>query len=198
MTTPTTNAKKILGLVRLEPVASRDEATALAIKLATLMNEQDKATVTCNERVEAIKQEFALHIEALAGEIDRGTKRLAQWAKANRTAEFGDKQGITLAGHRLAFRMGNGKVEFKPGIKEEDALNAILSHADETLTERFVTVKTALNKNAVISAWKSAETIRIELDAAGITVVKEESFSFDPDKDSLAQADRVSVGKEVA
>jgi phage host-nuclease inhibitor protein Gam len=193
-----TTAKKLLDLVRLDPPKTREEATALAVETARLDLEREKANLLLAEKIEALKLEFNLHIESLTNEVDRNGKRLAAWAKAHREEEFGSKKSITLGGHRLIFRMGSGKVEFAPGKKADDALNALLSHEDESIAERFVRVKSELNKDAVQAAWNGNSVLRGELEAAGILVVKEESFSFEPDRDAVPDTASVAVGKEVA
>jgi phage host-nuclease inhibitor protein Gam len=191
----TTTAKSLLKKIRIEPIRDRDEATAIAAGTANLILAQERAALLRDERIEALKMEFNVEIEELGREVERNTKRLSAWAVANRKAEFGDKQTLTLAGHKLAFREGTGKVEFVAGTKEAEALDIILAQEDEALAERFVGIKTSLNKNAVLSAWRSSQTMRDFLATAGITVVKEERFTFEPDRDAIAEASPVLVGK---
>jgi hypothetical protein len=192
------SAKSILSKIRLTPIKDREEATAIAAATAGLTLAKDKAALIRDERIEALKLEFNIEIEEFDREIEKNTKRLSSWAVLNRKAEFGDKQSISLAGHRLAFREGTGKVEFSPGIKEAEALDHLLSNEDEAVIDRFVAIKTSLNKNAVLSAWRSSQTLRDLLSACGITVVKEEKFSFEPDRDAVADAAPVLVGKSEA
>lgn len=191
----TTTAKSLLKKIRIEPIRDRDEATAIAAGTANLILAQERAALLRDERIEALKMEFNVEIEELGREVERNTKRLSAWAVANRKAEFGDKQTLTLAGHKLAFREGTGKVEFVAGTKEAEALDIILAEETEALAERFVGIKTSLNKNAVLSAWRSSQTMRDFLATAGITVVKEERFTFEPDRDAIAEASPVLVGK---
>lgn len=191
----TTTAKKLLSKIRLEPIRDRDEATAIAIATAGLTLQQEKAALIRDEKIEALKAEFNLTIEEIGREIEKNTKRLSAWALANRKAEFGDRQSILLGGHKLAFREGSGKVEFAPGVKEAEALDALLGHEDEAIIERFVAVKTSLDKNAVLSAWRSSTTLRDLLTGCGIAVVKVEKFSFEPDRDAVAEVAPVVTGK---
>jgi len=191
----TTTAKSLLKKLRIDPIRDRDEATAIAAGTAALILQKDKAALIRDERIEALKMEFAVEIEELDRRVDANTKRLSAWAVANRKAEFGDRQTITLAGHKLAFREGTGKVEFMAGVKEAEALETILAAEDESLAERFVAIKASLNKNAVLSAWRGSQTLRDFLGSAGIAVVKEERFTFEPDRDAVADAAPVVVGK---
>ncbi len=194
----TNTAKKMLGKLRIEPLRDRDEATAIAAATAELMAAQERAALTRDERISALSMEFNLQVEEYGREIERNVKRLSAWAVANRAAEFGDRKTIALAGHKLAFREGTGKVEFAPGTKEAEAVDAILAQEEEALAERYVTVKTSLNKNAVIAAWRASQMMRDFLATCGIVVVKEEKLSFEPDRDAVEEAAPVAVGKEVA
>lgn len=194
----TATAKRLLKKVRLAPITDREEATAIAAATASLILEQEKAALIRDERIEALKMEFNLQIEEFGREVEKNTKRLGDWAVRNRKSEFGDKQTIRLAGHKLAFREGTGKVEFTPGTKEKEALDLILAAEDEAIVDRFVNVKPTLNKNAVLTAWRSSETLREFLQACGVEVVKTESFSFEPDRDAVAEAGAITVGKATA
>jgi phage host-nuclease inhibitor protein Gam len=190
------SAKSLLSKLRLTPIKNREEATAIAAGTAGLILAKDKAALIRDERIEALKLEFAIEIEELDREIDKNTKRLSSWALTHRKAEFGDRQSITLAGHKLAFREGTGKVEFAAGTKEGDALDRILAAEDESLIDRFVALKTSLNKNAVLSAWRTgSQELRDFLGNCGLCVVKEEKFSFEPDRDSVPDSAPVLVGK---
>jgi len=190
--------KRLIDAVRITPITSRDEATAIAAATAQLVTAQKKAAVVRDERIEELEMEFNLQIEEYGKEIERNTKRLASWATRHRDEEFGAKKTIYLAGHKLSFREGTGKVEFTPGTKEEEVLNIILANEDDSVIERFTNIKTTLNKQAVISAWKNSETLQAFLKTCGIAVVKEEKFSFEPDHDAVPEAASVPVGKSAA
>lgn len=193
-----TATKRLINAVRIAPITHRDEATAIAAATAELYTAQKKAAVVRDERVAALEMEFNLAIEEYQNEIERNTKRLASWAVRNRESEFGTKKTIYLAGHKLSFREGTGKVEFSPGTKEEEALNIILSQEDDSVIERFTNIKTTLNKNAVLTAWKNSDTLREFLTTCGITVTKEEKFSFEPDHDAVPENGSIKVGEATA
>jgi len=185
--------KSLLSKLRLPAIKDRDEATGIAAATAALILERDRAILTRDERLEALKMEFSIHIEELDREIEQKTKRLAQWATANRKNEFGEKQSITLAGHKLFFRAGKGKVAFEPGIKAAEALDSLLACDDEKTIERFVSIKPTLNKNAILAAFRSSDTAREFLESLGIRVVKGEAFGFEPDRDVPAEQPTVPV-----
>ena len=190
--------KTILQKLRLTPIASRDEATAIAAATANLILAQERAALLRDERLEALKLEFNLEIEEFGRAIEKNTKRLSHWSLTNRNAEFGDRQSIVLAGHKLAFREGSGKVEFESGIKEAEALDNLLAVKDESTIERFVNIKATLSKSAVLAAWRTSQTLREVLASCGILVVKDEKFSFEPDRDSLPETTSITTGKSAA
>lgn len=187
--------RRVIDAVRIVPIRDRDEATGIAAATARLETERHKIAVIRDERIEALELEFNLQIEEFGREIEKNTKRLSAWAVANRAAEFGEKKTIYLAGHKLSFREGSGKIEFAPGVKEEDALNTILTSEDDAIIDRFTTIKTSLNKQAALSAWRGSETLRKFLTTCGISMVKEEKFSFEPDRDAVPDIEPVAVGK---
>ncbi len=193
-----TTAKKLLQKLRIIPIASRDEATGIAIATAQLKLEQDRVALIRDQKLEELKMEFDLQIEELGRAITLNTKRLAGWAVTNRQAEFGEKQSITLGGHKLAFREGTGKVTYEGETKEEDVLDLLLACEDESVAERFVTIKTSLSKTAVLAAWRNSTPLRELLASTGIRVLKEEKFSFEPDRDAVPDAAPVATGKAVA
>ena len=192
------SAKSLLSKLRLTPIKNRDEATAIAAGTAGLILAKDKAALIRDERIESLKLEFNIEIEELDREIEKNTKRLSSWALTHRKTEFGDRQSITLAGHKLAFREGTGKVEFTTGTKEADALDHILAAEDESVIDRFISLKTSLNKNAVLSAWRSSQALLDFLGNCGIGVTKEEKFSFEPDRDAVPESAPLVVGKTEA
>lgn len=198
MSATKTAKQRILDAVRIEPIRSLDEATAIAAATARLFTEQHKTAIIKGERVESLELEFNIAIEEFGREIDKNVQRLSTWAVKNRKHVFGDKKTLSLAGHKLAFREGTGKVEFTPGVKESDALDTILSDEDDAIIERFTTIKTSLNKNAVLAAWRTSQAHRDFLSACGITVTKEEKFSFEPDLDAVPESAPVVVGKSEA
>lgn len=193
----TKTTRKILDALRIEPIRSRDEATAIAAATAELMAAQERASLTRDERIASLTLEFNVQIEEYGREIEKNVRRLSTWALANRQTEFGSKTAISLAGHKLAFRWGTGKVETVPGVKEADALDAILSEEDEAIAERFVSVKTSLNKNAILEAWRSSQAFREVLASCGLTVTKEERFHFEPDRDAVEAPAPIKTEKEV-
>lgn len=190
--------KTILQKLRLVPITTRDEATAIAAGTAQLILAQERAALLRDEKLESLKLEFNIQIEEYGREIEKNTKRLSSWAILHRVAEFGERQSIALGGHKLAFREGSGKVEFETGMKEAEALDNLLSAKDESTIERFINIKATLSKSAVLAAWRTSATLREVLTSCGILVVKDEKFSFEPDRDSVPETSSIPTGKSAA
>lgn len=172
--------------VRIQPITSREELTALAIATADLTIARDAAIATRDARVAEILDGCNIEIEELNLAIDGNVKRLRAWAVAHRGTAFEGKQSIEVAGHELAFRKGSGKVAFLPGVKAGDALDALLASEDDAVIDRFAKVSVALDKNAVIKACRESGEARKFLEGLGITVVVEEDFKFVPNRPDAA------------
>ncbi|MBB5351084.1 phage host-nuclease inhibitor protein Gam [Haloferula luteola] len=183
---------RIRQKVRIAPVKNRDELTALVIATADLTIERDVTAARRDQALSEIQDGFNVQIETLDKEIAENVKRMRAWALAHRGNEFGERQSITVAGHDLEFRKGSGKVAYLPGVKAGDALDALLASEDATI-DRFAKVSVALDKNAILRAYRDSSEARSFLQAIGITVVVEEDFRFRPNR---PEAEAMSGGKE--
>lgn len=183
-TTKTTKTtKRLRNKVRIQPIRSRDELAAVAIAIADLTIERDKTAASRDERLAEVADGFNVRLEALEDGIAQGVKRLRAHAVANRDTLFGDRQSIRVAGHELRFRKGSGKVAYNAGVKAGDALDALLAAEDEARVDQFAKVTVALDKHAILRAWRESGELRGFLEGIGIRVVVEEEFSFVPNRE---------------
>jgi phage host-nuclease inhibitor protein Gam len=197
MTTPqkkTTAARALLARIQGEPIANRDELAAVAITTARLTIERDQAILERDEALARVKEEYALRIEEHDTEIEKQTRRMARWANENRE-EFGKAKTLLVAGHELAWRKSPGKVETVKGVKEADAVEALLSTLDDEQQEKLLSLKVGLDKRAILAAWETNPEARAILAAAGLEVVAPEEFTFRPDREKIDSAP-VKVGAE--
>jgi phage host-nuclease inhibitor protein Gam len=176
---------KLLNIVRLHPIASREELIDLCVETTRLTIDRDTLVVRKDDAIAAIVEEHDPLIESLNGQIDRNVERMRKWSLSNRTEEFGDKQGIKVAGCTLEFRKGTGKVVTEDGDKK--AVNNILALPNEMEKEieELTTIKVELDKNGVKRLAKT-EAGRAILADLGIRIVVEEVFSFTPAREDLA------------
>jgi phage host-nuclease inhibitor protein Gam len=170
--------------LRVEPIRDRDELAAICITTARDTIERDARAIERDERLQAIKEEYALEIETIEERIESSIKRMKAWASANR-AEFHDRKTITVAGHTLAWRKSPGAVAYAPGVKAADVLDAVLSHPEETVAEAYTKVTATLDKNAILRAWRESQEKRDLLTSLGIEVIEPEEFTFTPDREAL-------------
>ena len=63
----------------------------------------------------------------------------------------------------------------------EPFIQAIIDHEDEALAERYLTVKPALDKNAILTALRNDPKQAEFFKTLGLEMVKEEKLTFEPD-----------------
>jgi phage host-nuclease inhibitor protein Gam len=175
---------KLIKALKGPVIANRDEATALAAATAALIIERDKIQAERNEAVENISLGFAVQLDELNSKIKSNEKALITWAIKNRESVFANSRTIGLAGHKLALREGTGKLGTSEDVTEEEVIDAIINDEDESLAERFITVKPALDKNAILTVLRAGGELAKRLEALGCKLVKEEKCKFEPDLDA--------------
>lgn len=177
------NKKKLLKALTRPALTSLDDAIKTAAGTAALIIERDKILAEKNNTVENAGLPFSVQIDEMNSRIAANERALIAWAIKNRKAYFADSKTLGLAGHKLAFREGTGKVATTEDSSEEDAIDSIINAEDETLLARFITVKPALNKNAVIAALRAGGETGAFLKSIGLILSKEEKCKFEPDLD---------------
>lgn len=184
---------KLLKALKGPSISTRDEATALAAATAAIMIERDKLQAERNEAVETAGLAFAVQLDEFNGKIQANERSLIAWAIKHRKSEFGEAKTLGLAGHKLAFREGTGKVGTSEETTEADILDALIEADDEELAKRFVTVKPALDKNAILTVLRAGGELAKTLEGMGLKLVKEEKCQFQPDLDAPPAATTVKA-----
>jgi len=185
--------QKLLKALKGPSIANRDEATAIAAATAALIIERDKIQAERNEAVESVSLGYAVQLDELNSKIKTNEKALIAWAIKNRLTVFATAKTIGLAGHKLALREGTGKLGTIEDVSEEDVIDAIINNDDESLAERFITVKPALDKNAILTVLRAGGAMAKTLEALGLKLVKEEKCKFEPDLDAAPAASVATV-----
>ena len=183
-----TTKARLLKALYVPAIMTLDEATKIAAATAALIIERDKLQAERNEAVEEASLQYAVALDEFDRQIKGNEKALLAWAKKNRAAVFGDAKSLGLAGHKVAFREGTGKVGTKEGITEEDVIDALIGAEDDSLAERFISVKPALDKNAILTVLRAGGPLAELLGDLGLILVKEEKCEFKPDLDSTPPA----------
>jgi phage host-nuclease inhibitor protein Gam len=175
---------KLIKALKGPAIQTRDEATAIAAATASLIIERDKLQAARNEAVEEVSLGFAVQLDELNSRIKSNEKALITWAIKNRDVVFANSKTIGLAGHKLALREGTGKLGTTEETTEEEIIDAIINDDDESLAERFITVKPALDKNSILTVLRAGGDLAKKLQALGLRLVKEEKCKFEPDLDA--------------
>ncbi len=184
----------LLKIVRLEPLASREELIALCQQTTRLTLDRDAVQLARDEKIATVHDQYTPAMESMAAEIERNVTRIENWARQHREAEFGKKQSRMIAGCVLEFRKGTGKVE--AATTDKAAVNAILSLPDDhnAEIEELIRMKTELDKEAVKRIAKTKEGAEF-LAKLGLKVVVEEEFTFTPSREDLTETG-ITGGKE--
>jgi phage host-nuclease inhibitor protein Gam len=175
---------KLLKALKGPSIQTRDEATAIAAATAALIIERDKIQAERNEAVEAVSLGYAVQLDELNSKIKANEKALITWAIKNRHDVFANSKTIGLAGHKLALREGTGKLGTTEETTEEEVIEALINDEDESLAQRFITVKPALDKNAILTVLRAGGELAKKLEALGLKLVREEKCKFEPDLDA--------------
>lgn len=188
--------KSLRKRTRIQPIRDREELSHVAVQAAAVIAERELLAARANDRLLALKAEFATELDALAERANEHVKRLAAYCRAHREQLFGDRQAVAVAGQTLRFRKSPGKVTTTSGQTQTEALEALLAYEDEAISERYTAVKASLDKDAILRAWKESDEARDLLRSLGLEVVTPEEFKFEPDLPD--QPNTVSGGKEDA
>jgi phage host-nuclease inhibitor protein Gam len=183
-----TQKSKLLKALKGPSIITREDATAFAVVTASLIIERDKIQSARNEAVETTSLKFAVELDELNAKIKVNEKALITWAIKNRETVFATAKTIGLAGHKLALREGTGKLGTIEDVSEEDVIDALINSEDESLAERFITVKPALDKNAILTVLRAGGEMAKLLTDLGCKLVKEEKCKFEPDLDAAPAA----------
>lgn len=195
MKNPLNKVKALFGLLRTEPVTSREAAIQVANQVAVIQLKRDTLTLQMDAELQAVKDRFSKEIEQLNAQEQHEVKRLKSWAVTHRAAEFDGHQELILAGHSFAFRRGTGSVELSG--KEDEILDALLGadgdEADE-LKQKLVRVKPSLNKDAILREWRmNNRQVPEAIAAFGIGVAVDETFTFTPARVELPESAQTSA-----
>jgi phage host-nuclease inhibitor protein Gam len=176
--------QKLLSMVKLEPPTTREELILLCQSATRMTIERDTEQLKLERRMLDLQEAHAPKIEKLDAEIEQSVKLIELWALAHREEEFGDRQGITVAGSALEFQKGTGKIV--ADVDDKTALNQILSlpASYEEEQRALVRVSAALNKQAALAMAKTDEGAAF-LDKMGLRVAVEETFKWTPAREDL-------------
>lgn len=178
-------------IIRLEPPSGMTEVSALCHETTRLTITRDKAQLTLEGLLEELQSKFGPELEVMGAQIEGHVHRLHVWAVGNRKEAFSGRQSIQVAGCKLEFRKGTGKV--KTEVDEETAVNLVLglppNYSEQK--QKLVRVKYELDKGAVIEMAQTPEGAAF-LQRFGLSVAVVEDFKFTPAREDLTTMPLVS------
>jgi phage host-nuclease inhibitor protein Gam len=181
---PTKAAAPKIDPESLVPPQTREALIELSVATSRFTIERDAAQLKLDRRVLDLEEAYSPPIEAMTAEIDRGVELMRLWALEHRTEEFGERQSLDVAGSKLAFRKGSGKVV--ADVDEATAVNQLLALPSTFAKERgaLLSMTWTLNKQAALAMAKTQEGEAF-LMKMGLRVVVEEEFKFIPARKDL-------------
>jgi phage host-nuclease inhibitor protein Gam len=155
-----------MALVAALTVQLQEEVSAQNGKLL-LAREHDKKILDLKER------------------ISRHGSRLEGWAKANRTALFGEAQSLELRQGTIGFRLSNRGVKLLEGWTDASVIERLLK-LPETF-HQYVRIKRELDRQRVLADSRPEAERLSERDLAkfGVGIGRSESFFMEAKVESL-------------
>lgn len=160
---------------------TRAQAEAVANSLAAAQIEREKLVAERDAAALAVVEPYAPKIDAIDAEILTGLDLLNTWAD-HHLEEFGKAESITLAGHRVGWRLGNYAAKTLPKMTWEKVV-ALIQSKRKTTRERYLRTKIEANKEAMIADRKAARFLA----KLGVQIVQGRSFYFEPAREGQAE-----------
>lgn len=155
-------------------------------ELARALDEAARATIAhnaitqeLNAEMQVVKERFAARLDALAATKDERESAIQSYCERHRSEVFPEeRQSTTIGGHTLKFHKGTGKLTTIKGVTEATVIDRLIEHHDEALSDKCLSWKPSLNKDAIKAAFPDHRDALTEL---GLVIQKEESFTIELD-----------------
>jgi phage host-nuclease inhibitor protein Gam len=158
---------------------SRTDAEALASQLVECQLRRETLVAERDAAVLEISRPYAPQIDALDNEIKHGLAVLEVWAE-HHAEEFGKAESVTLAGHRVGYRLGNFAAKTLPKWTWAKVV-AHLQELPKSWRDTYLRTKIEPNKEAMI-----ADRSTIDLASIGVQVTQERRFYLEPAREGQA------------
>jgi phage host-nuclease inhibitor protein Gam len=159
---------------------TRQQAERLAADMATTQTEIESLVAARDAAQLAAAEPYAPAIDLLRANLDAGLAALEAWSE-NNLAEFARAESVTLAGHRVGWRLGNYAAKLNAKWTWAKVLAALEAAPDE-FRARWLRIKTDPNKEAMIEDRAKVA----DLASIGVVIVQERRFYFDPAREGQA------------
>ena len=167
-------------------------------KLTTLINpeelpEQVRKFAKATSHIKAIEAEIELakqdivrkyenRLQTLNDQREEAVEALQTYCEHHREDLFKNRKSMELAHGTIGFRMGTPRVEKSKKVTWEGVLESL-----KAIDPQFVRVEEKPNKELIIASRNTAE-ISARLEAAGVTVVQEETFFVEAKDEELVSS----------
>lgn len=171
------------------------DATTIDIELvigqiAGLKNSERKLTAAMDQRIQAIRDDYADDLAHVADNLAVLIARAQAWAEAN-PDKFAKRKSLELTHGTVGFRTGTPKLALlNKKWNWKTALNAVCN-----LLPNFIRQVPEIDKEALI-AQRDEESIRYALPRCGLKVTQDESFFVEPNLTPLDNRETLPTRSE--
>lgn len=156
---------------------TKAEAEALAGQIVAIQLEREKKIAQRDAKIEAVSAAYNSAIAEAEVKITEQMAALKAWASANK-AEFGPDKSISLAGHRVGWRLGNWKAGTLPRFTWPKVILAI-KEAGRAWSDVLIRTKEEVDKEAAIARRQEPDYLA----KVGIRITQDETFYLSPGRD---------------
>lgn len=151
-------------------IKTRDQAEEAMQRLALLAYQQRATQASLDLGLAEIRKRHQPHLDAWAEERKGIEAALETWARANRAAEFGDRQSLDLMHGTLAYRVGQPQLKPLKGWTWDKITLWLLEHCP-----RYVRTTYAAQRDSLL-----ADRDNLDLSPMGLRVCQAERFAAEP------------------
>lgn len=163
----------------LPPITTRQDMERAVGEYAAAANRRDSLAAELENALTAVRAKFEGRIDACVQAMEAQGIALRDWAERN-PGEFGKLKSIATVHGTIGWRIG--QPQLKPALKWTwDRVKERLETLGKEVRERYLRVKTEINKEALLADRES-----VDLSAFGVRVIQEEVFFVEPKREPVA------------
>lgn len=159
--------------IKLNLIATRDEAEAVMNELARTANQQRKLIAMRDAAVLGINQRFETDLAACEATLAEKTDTLRAWAESHPEEFPKDRKSIEMLSGILGFRTGTPKLSLLNRAWNWDKV----TEAVQRLLPNFIRNRPEVDKEAILG---QRDELAEFLPRVGVKVVQAESFFVEP------------------
>jgi phage host-nuclease inhibitor protein Gam len=145
-------------------------------QIAGFTNAERRLTADMDQRIKAIRDDYADDLASVADNINTLTALAQQWAEAN-PDKFAKKKSLQLTHGTLGFRTGTPKLKLLRGWSWDGVLSRLKEHGKSA---SFIRAKEEIAKEEILASYARNDCFDDDLKHIGLKVTQDESFYVEP------------------